>query len=204
LTATPYGKNRVHVSVYDSNGETVATMLPGGSDLIVHSFTYSSNPFTDNGSNILNIYDSNGHSFAQWDGKNTGGSVVPGGVYFVHVVTTDPSGNTYVVDQPLDIISVGVNSMQGFFMHDNGRNGGYIIQAQVATAEWVKIRIYNLAGEYVKGFTADAVSGQFSFNWNERTTSGAMAACGIYVVVIEVKDGPTGYVERRIEKLYIK
>jgi len=180
----------------------VATLLPGGSDLIIHNFTYSANPFTDNGSNILNIYDMNGHSFAQWDGRNTGGNAVPGGIYFVHVTTIDPAGNSYVLDLPLDVITVGSDSITGFSIRDMG--GAYVIQSGVANVEWIRIKIYNLNGEYIKGFYTVPSSGLFSVSWDKRTTSGARAANGIYVVVIEFKDSNTGYLDRRIEKLFLK
>jgi flagellar hook assembly protein FlgD len=202
LTATPYGKNRVQASIYDANGATVATLLPGGSDLIIHDFTYSANPFTDNGINILNIYDSNGHSFAQWDGRNFGRTAVPSGIYMVHVVTIDPDGNSYVVDLPLDVIAVGSDGVAGFSIRDLGAE--YVIQSQVTNVDWIKIRIYNLNGELIKGFEMAPSSGQFSASWNKRTTSGARAANGIYVVVIEFKDSGTGYLDRRIEKLFLK
>jgi flagellar hook assembly protein FlgD len=193
--------NRVEIAIYDANGELVRRLAPGSSDIIVHSASFSSNPFMISGSNQLVIRDAQGWEIGRWDGDNTGGASVFSGPYTVHVVTTDVSGNEYILDSPIDVVTsntLAVNNLTIRYLAGSVR-----IMAALNNAQSASVRIYNINAELVRKY-AVIQANALDVTWDLKTSSGKAAAHGVYVAVIEVKDANTGYLTRRIEKIAVK
>lgn len=193
--------NRVEIALYDSNGEMVRRLPAGSSDVIVHSISYSSNPFMVNGSNLLIIRDAQGWEIGRWDGDNTGGTSVYSGPYTIHVETTDGAGNKYVLDVPLDIVttnSLAINNLTVRYL-----TGAVRIVASLSNAQSATVRIYNINSELVRKYSVNQPN-TLDVIWDLKSTSGQTCAHGVYLAIIEVKDANTGYAARRIEKIAVK
>jgi len=154
-----------------------------------------------NGSNLLVIRDSQGQEIGSWDGDNTGGTSVYSGTYTVHVETTDGSGNKYIVDSPLDVIttnSLAVNNLTIRYL-----TGAVRIMAGLNNAQWTEVRIYSINAELVRRYHEEQTN-NLDITWDLKTTSGQRAANGIYIAVIQIKDSNTGYISMRTEKIAVR
>jgi hypothetical protein len=200
ISPTPYGPDRIDITIYDPNGVTVKELPETHNAVIIHNAALSSNPFHADGTRLLVISDGTGLAVGGWDGKNLSGNVVSSGTYIIRIKTTDIDGNVYTVDETVDVIldnSYAVDSLQIIY------HGGDIrIKAVLLNAGDVSLKIYNMAGELIKGFAVPNPS-NLDIYWDKKTTSGQSASSGIYIVLIEFRDINTGYKAFKTEKMAI-
>jgi hypothetical protein len=201
ISPTPSGENRIEITIYDSSGFEVIKLPSAQSQIIIHNFTFSQNPFRTNGTNILYIRNDVGQTIGSWDGKNKYGDMAKIGTYIVEVKTFDKNNNEYVVQKTLDLI-VDLSSDVGIKVYYADTN--IKISGIAKNINWIKIKIYNIAGELIKILDPVISGDNIEIIWDKKTTSGNNASTGIYIITMEYKDKDTGIISRKFEKLAIK
>jgi flagellar hook assembly protein FlgD len=179
----------------------VITLDPSRSYIVIHSFSFSDNPFRVNGTNQLVIYDAGGAVINIWDGKDGSGVIVLSGTYTVQVRTKDKDGNEFTVNKILDIVadnSYDVSVKVYYSASD------MTIFGDAVNAQDFSIKIYNIKGELIISRRLQTAANKYSMIWDMRTAGGNKAAHGMYVVVAEFKDSKTGIITRKFEKMAVK
>jgi len=200
-TPTSSGENRIEITIYDNNGFEVIKLSESYSQIIVHNINFSQNPYHANGVNVLYIRNDIGQVIGTWNGKNKNGDMARIGTYVVQVKTFDRNNNEYVIQKVLDLVVdlYGEIGVKVYYAEANVR-----IFGTAKDIEWVKIKIYNIAGELIKTFNPVVSGGSVDVTWDLKTTSGNNAGRGIYILAIEYKDKNTGIILKKFEKLAVR
>jgi len=142
-----------------------------------------------------------------WDGTNADGIYVTSGVYQVQVEVKSAEGYSVFAAKEITVINEGEKDVLGnISVYPNPFVTSKAKQMKVTFA-WtemaegtVTIRVYNMAGEVIKGLRARINDGKV--DWNLKTSGGADVAPGYYPCLVEaVKD--TGARERKIVKVAV-
>ncbi|HNZ29104.1 MAG TPA: hypothetical protein PKJ42_03840, partial [Candidatus Goldiibacteriota bacterium] len=157
----------------------------------------SQDPFINKGTALLEFHENKGRIIGLWDGRDKSGVSVSSGTYIAKIISVDSTGNEYELTKTFSVIlenTAGIQAMHVFYDRNSIRFTGTI-----ENAEWIKVKIYNIKGEIIRGYSPDSMN----FEWDMKTASGTRAASGIYIAVITYKDGATGRVGRDISKIYV-
>jgi flagellar hook assembly protein FlgD len=202
-TPTPTsGDNTIEITIYDSRGEVVKKLGSFKYVDIIHTFTFSENPFRANGVKFVQIIDANKNVLGVWNGKDESGYMVLSGTYFVKVKTIDKEGNEYIVIQILTVLIEDTYSIKDLKILYN--KDGIRIIAGIENIEWMNIKIYNLYGELIKRINPENLGSNLDLLWDKKSASGKKVSDGIYILVFEFKDKNTGIVNRKIDRITVK
>ncbi len=121
-----------------------------------------------------------------WDGKSTGGTVVPDGTYRVELVTSAPDGKTgaasrtVVVDRTAPVMS-GVSAPTAFYPVRDGYKDTMTASVNLNEGASLSLKVYNSAGTRIRTVTGGSfAAGKASIVWDGKTASGSIAPAGTY------------------------
>jgi hypothetical protein len=197
--------SRVSVTVFDSAGEAVRHLHADVADLrdLVTGVQLSSGVLhpgegaPDPGEvREVGIVLSNGTGLT-WDGRDDGGSFVPGGEYYVEVRSTDGSGGEQVVVREIAVMGdpggeAGVVAAPNVL---RGYGSRTLFTTVPASGAALRVRVYATSGELVASM--EGPSGDLSW------APGYYAASGLYLAVVESRypDGRMG--SRKVLKILL-
>lgn len=138
-----------------------------------------------------------------WDGKSTGGTVVPDGLYTARFSPRDAAGNVGQAGERLlgvyASLSKVATSTTIFYPQDGDRLSKTatlsFALARPATVTW---RITTLGGTVVRTIKSSegVAAGAQSFVWNGRDDGGALVARGTYASVVTASNGTVGATQK--------
>ena len=199
----------IKVNIYNESGEIIRHLdsMVADAVTITKSLTLSSStisPSYQGGPNsTTNITLADG-TILTWDGRNDQGQIVSSGQYFIEVRSNDGQGGDATITKQISVIHQGLAVGSGLVtVYPNPlseRVNGSIINfaPNSSTPVSLKIRVYTLAGELVQKDLQSNL-GDAVLTWD---FTGKGVASGLYLAVIEVRDG-LGGLQRQITKIAI-
>ena len=131
-----------------------------------------------------------------WDGRDTGGTIVPDGTYTASIVTTDPAGNTSApqtrILQVYAALGFAATAPALFFPQDgDGLAATTNFSFKLASPATVTWTIVNDAGAVVRTVkTAEALAaGPYTFAWDGHNDANAFVPRGTYRSVVTATNG---------------
>lgn len=157
------------------------------------------------GSQVLSIHDSTGDLLGTWNGSPSEGGWVAPGAYVIRVVWTE-NENVLGRAQVGVVVQAAANALlRSALVAPNpaGGQGSQLVSLRWTPdgrTEWVRGRLYNLAGEYVHRGEVPANQGRQ--DWDLRSPSGEAVAGGVYLWHVEALSGGK-VLERRVLKFVV-
>jgi hypothetical protein len=200
---------KIQVSVFNEAGEVVrhiTALVDDASDAQLTSLDLSTNVVSlgagdPSNPNQVVVTLSTGATFV-WDGRGDSGVVVTGGHYEIEVHWTNGKGAEDVISRGI-LVEGGTAGVRGKVQAepnvlDGSVNYQTVFKINQVTGMTLSVRVYDMAGELV-GRNVGPVGG------NLVTYDGSGRASGLYLGVVELRDGVTGNFEgRQISKFVIK
>jgi len=156
-------------------------------------------PTDADGNSVLEIF-YKGNKLT-WDGKNDFGIFVSNGVYILQFVKVDDAGVEPVVKaETITVLRYELKALSDVKIIPNpvdfGKTKNFKVRFNALKDSVISIRIYDLAGELVKGMKTAKAANEIIIDMSTEQNN---LASGLYVLVIEAK-APSGRFDRIIQK----
>ena len=138
-----------------------------------------------------------------WDGRSDTGVFVQSGQYFLEIHSSDGTGGDATVTKQVSVQDADRNGGMGDVLIlpnvvEPAKKGGAVTFTTAAGANLsLRARVYTMAGELVTAL--EGVPGSGIIAWNA-----AGLASGLYITVVEVKDGNGAFMGRQTKKIIIR
>jgi hypothetical protein len=134
-----------------------------------------------------------------WNGIGGGGTQVTNGVYYLEIISEDGSGGEEVITRDLTVVNSGRPGGTIVAYPNPWQKGdpGITFKASAPAGLTLNVWLYDLAGEKVGFLQGPAATGQ-------ATWVGGSMASGVYIAVLELRDGGGNLTARQELKVTIK
>ena len=180
------------INIYNSAGELVRRLQVNNVANTNVSLAVDDVIQVGKNSGVINIEYAPGASIA-WDGLNSEGRTVESGVYEMQVEVKTAQGFQIMATKSVTILNAGSNGIiSDIKIYPNpaivsDATAGATIKWLTGESGQADIKIYNMAGEMVRGISTSIGAGMSGIIWDLKSSGGDEVSSGLYVVVIYVK-----------------
>jgi hypothetical protein len=197
--------DHLSVGIYNAAGELVKTVYSGSSQASPGGFSLSGGAFVPLSGSVAVQFSGllqNGQQSVSWDGTNNAGQAVSGGTYYVKAQMTDSFGTVQTWIQGVTVLPRPATQILEIFnsagemvatLGSPALSGKQITSLGFPSASHAAFSLGS-GGGGVALLVGDSQGGTTTLNWDGKTSSGAQASSGSYIVEVVDDDASHGVV----------